>query len=92
LSPPTKLSCPACGFQVFNRRYSKCEQCAAELPSSLLYTVEERAALLESEAQEVEAEMARARAASAKATAEAEAESQRLLVILAAAAIIGGNS
>ena len=49
----TRMSCPACGFQVFNRRYPKCERCAAALPASLVYSDLERKALLESEGQQL---------------------------------------
>jgi len=38
--------CPECGFQVFNRRYPKCESCGAELPETIVYTPVERHALL----------------------------------------------
>ena len=33
---------PACGFRVFNRRYQKCESCAATLPESIVYSAVER--------------------------------------------------
>ena len=48
---PTKMSCPACGFQVFNRRYPKCERCDSYLPASLVYSDQERQALLQREAE-----------------------------------------
>jgi len=31
-----EFRCPACGFRVFNRRYSRCEGCGAGLPAELL--------------------------------------------------------
>jgi hypothetical protein len=34
--------CPECGFQVFNRRYPKCESCGAMLPETIVYTEVER--------------------------------------------------
>ena len=37
--------CPECGFQVFNRRYPKCESCGATLPETIVYTAVERHAL-----------------------------------------------
>src|SRR5712675_2089969 len=40
-----KYRCPACGFQVFNRRFAKCESCGAALPGEMLFTAAERAAL-----------------------------------------------
>lgn len=46
---PTKMTCPECGFHVFNRRYPKCERCELDLPASLLYSKEERRAMLEAE-------------------------------------------
>lgn len=38
--------CPDCGFQVFNRRFPKCESCGALLPEPLVYSAVERHALL----------------------------------------------
>jgi hypothetical protein len=40
-----KFRCPACGFQVFNRRVAKCEACGGELPNDLLFTREDVAKL-----------------------------------------------
>lgn len=40
-----RYRCPACGFGIFNRRVSKCESCGAALPSELLLSREEIAAL-----------------------------------------------
>ena len=37
----TKYRCPACGFQIFNRRVQKCESCGHSLPTELLFTPEE---------------------------------------------------
>ena len=37
--------CPECGFQVFTRRYPKCESCGATLPETIVYTAVERHAL-----------------------------------------------
>jgi hypothetical protein len=42
---PPSLTCPACGFRVFNRRYPKCESCGAVLPESIVYSATERHAL-----------------------------------------------
>lgn len=36
-----KFRCPACGFQIFNRRVTKCEGCGCELPSELLFSRDE---------------------------------------------------
>ena len=38
--------CPDCGFQVFNRRYPKCESCGAPLPETIVYSPAQRHALL----------------------------------------------
>ncbi|MEO8523794.1 MAG: hypothetical protein ABI460_03645 [Caldimonas sp.] len=38
--------CPDCGFQVFNRRFPKCESCGALLPEPIVYSAVERHALL----------------------------------------------
>ena len=54
-----KMSCPACGFQVFNRRYPKCERCGSGLPASLLYSDQERQALLEAEKEQLSLELRR---------------------------------
>lgn len=40
-----KFRCPACGFQIFNRRIAKCEACGSQLPNELLFTPEEVAKL-----------------------------------------------
>ncbi len=37
--------CPECGFQIFNRRYPKCESCGALLPETIVYSPAERHAL-----------------------------------------------
>jgi predicted RNA-binding Zn-ribbon protein involved in translation (DUF1610 family) len=37
----TRFRCPACGFQIFNRRVQKCESCGNSLPAELLFTSEE---------------------------------------------------
>lgn len=41
--------CPECGFQVFNRRYPKCESCGASLPETIVYSPVERHTLLAAE-------------------------------------------
>ena len=46
------LICPGCGFQVFNRRYPRCEACGNLLPKSLVLSASERAELQKKEAQE----------------------------------------
>ena len=43
--PTVKYRCPSCGFQIFNRRVSTCESCGAALPSELLFSQEQIAAL-----------------------------------------------
>src|SRR4051812_37903239 len=53
----TKMSCPVCGFQVFNRRYPKCERCNTELPTSLVYSTAERRALLRKEEERLSLEL-----------------------------------
>ncbi len=53
----TKMSCPACGFQVFNRRYPKCERCHSDLPASLVYSDQERRALLQREEERLSLEL-----------------------------------
>lgn len=55
----TKMACPACGFQVFNRRYPKCERCKSDLPASLVYSADERRALLETEEEQLGLELKR---------------------------------
>lgn len=37
--------CPACGFQIYNRRVTKCEKCHQPLPADLLFSTTEVAAL-----------------------------------------------
>ena len=56
---PTKMSCPACGFQVFNRRYPRCEGCGSDLPASLVFSDQERRALLEREEERLDLELKR---------------------------------
>jgi uncharacterized membrane protein YgcG len=51
------MSCPACGFHVFNRRYPKCERCKSDLPASLVYSDQERRALLEQEKERLGVEL-----------------------------------
>ena len=46
LDGSTAPRCPECGFQVFNRRYPKCESCGAVLPETIVYSPVERHALL----------------------------------------------
>ena len=55
------LSCPACGFRVFNRRYPKCERCKSALPASLLLSEQERQALLKREEDQLNSELERTR-------------------------------
>jgi len=43
--PAARYRCPKCGFRIFNRRVSKCESCGAALPSELLFSQEQIAAL-----------------------------------------------
>jgi hypothetical protein len=40
-----RYRCPACGFQIFNRRLAKCESCGAALPSDLLLNDDQKATL-----------------------------------------------
>ena|SRR5450432_2343673 len=54
---PTKMTCPACGFQVFNRRYPRCERCESDLPASLLYSKDELRALLQTEKERLSLEL-----------------------------------
>lgn len=63
-SQAIRMSCPACGFRVFNRRYPRCERCGSELPASLLYSDEERRAILEGEQERLSLELTRLRQAS----------------------------
>ena len=55
------LSCPACGFRVFNRRYPKCERCKCTLPASLLLSEQERQALRKREEDELNSALERSR-------------------------------
>ena len=50
---PATPRCPDCGFQVFNRRYPKCESCGAVLPESIVYSPVERHALLAADDERV---------------------------------------
>lgn len=52
-----EMSCPVCGFRVFNRRYPKCERCASDLPAWLVYSDRERRALLEREQERLGQEL-----------------------------------
>jgi hypothetical protein len=52
-----KMSCPACGFQVLNRRCLKCERCDSDLPASLVYSDQGRQALLEREMERLSLEL-----------------------------------
>ena len=45
MSSERPYRCPACGFQIFNRRVAKCESCGGALPPSLLFTAQQIAAL-----------------------------------------------
>jgi hypothetical protein len=45
MSSASRYRCPACGFQIFNRRIAKCESCGGVLPTSLLFTAQQIAAL-----------------------------------------------
>jgi hypothetical protein len=40
-----RFECPACGFQIFNRRVTMCEDCEITLPAELLFSAEGIAAL-----------------------------------------------
>lgn len=42
---PKSFQCPACGFQIFNRRVPSCEACGITLPKELLFSAEEIAEL-----------------------------------------------
>jgi hypothetical protein len=42
---PTPPCCPVCGFEVFNRRYPRCESCGTELPETIVYSPDERLTL-----------------------------------------------
>ena len=55
---PSPPACPHCGFEVFNRRYPRCEACGKALPETLVYSTAQRQALL---AREEERTAARAR-------------------------------
>ena len=58
----TKFRCPACGFQIFNRRIAKCESCGAPLPSELLFSKDQIAALDAEHEKSRKAQEARMRA------------------------------
>ena len=47
--PVKDFKCPTCGKQVFNRRYPRCEFCGDSLPTSIVYSPEERTELLEAD-------------------------------------------
>ena len=42
---PAPPACPSCGFEIFNRRYPRCESCGVQLPETLVYSPSERFAL-----------------------------------------------
>jgi len=67
------LSCPACGFRVFNRRYPKCERCKSMLPASLLLSEQERQALRKREEDQLNSELERSRVRRSLATGHAPA-------------------
>ena len=67
------LSCPTCGFRVFNRRYPKCERCKSALPASLLLSEQERQALRKREEDELNSELERSRIRRSRATGHASA-------------------
>ena len=74
--------CPACGFQVFNRRYPKCESCGAQLPESIVYNESERDALLQSEVDRLDKEHEERKIAAARADAEATQELAKAALVL----------
>jgi hypothetical protein len=47
--------CPECGFSIFNRRFAKCESCGVQLPTSIVYTVDELRALAKKDKTDDEA-------------------------------------
>ncbi len=53
-SEPRTPRCPYCGFTVFNSRYPKCEKCGEQLPSNMVLSKEELAAVLEQERRQRE--------------------------------------
>jgi len=55
------LSCPGCGFRIFNRRHPKCERCGSALPASLLLSEQERHALLTREQEQLDRELQQAK-------------------------------
>lgn len=85
--------CPACGFQVFNRRYPKCKSCGAELPESIAYNESERQALLKSEVERLDKEHEQHKIAVARAEAETTQQiaNAALLVSLVAVANSSGS-
>jgi len=62
------LSCPGCGFRIFNRRYAKCERCGCALPAAMLLSEQERQALLHNEQERLSFELERARSRRAGAS------------------------
>ena len=58
MTAPTRSirpKCPECGFSIFNRRFAKCESCGAQLPTSIVYTVDELKELAEKDNADDEA-------------------------------------
>jgi len=55
------LSCPRCGFRVFNRRHPECERCGSALPPSLLLSEHERHALLTRDQEQLDRELQQAK-------------------------------
>ena len=58
-----RYRCPACGFQIFNRRVPKCESCGTVLPPDLLFTREQIADLDAQHEKSRKEQIARAREA-----------------------------
>ena len=59
--PGVDLSCPRCGFRVYNRRYPKCERCGSALPTALLLSQPEREAILKHGEEQIDLELKRTR-------------------------------
>ena len=91
-----KRVCPACGFQIFNRRYPHCESCGAALPESLLLSSAEREALARQAVASVELQIEDARRAR-QAAAELRAQTAPVATsegsaVAAVAALIAGST
>jgi len=68
-----ELSCPRCGFRIYNRRYPKCERCGVALPTPLVFSEQDRQALIEAELERLKSAPGRSNARRARTPSETPA-------------------